>query len=499
MALAEALAEDVANGTLLEGTRLPPQRELAFRLGITVGTVSRALALAAERGLVSGEVGRGTYVRAHRPASPRPDPVNDRDDGDLIKLTVNAPPDPCYRTMLAEGLAEVAGGSGLDGLFAYGPKRGFADHRAAAAAWIGRVGVEASPEQIVITGGAHQAIVTVLAALARPGDPVLVETLSYAGVCHVAERLGLRPQGLAIDGEGLLPEAVEQAARGGRPRLLFVNPTAHNPTTATMSERRRRAIVACARHHDLIVIEDDVYGQLPEHRPPPIAALAPERTIYISSASKSVAPGLRLGIVASPEPFQQRIAEAQHDLFLTCPPLMAELFRHWLSNGTADRLARQQRIEAAARQELARELLVGHDYHAQPTSYHLWLPLPPPWRTAEFTGALRERGVIVDPSSSVRGRPGERAACGAGLAQRRRQPRALGPRAARAGRHARRRARPPPRGDLGRAGPCCYQARSAITRRDSSSACIAARSSIETSRIDSTPTTSRPSTTGRCR
>ena len=400
VALAEALAQDVASGMLAEGTRLPPQRDLAWRLGVTVGTVSRAFALAAERGLITGEVGRGTYVRTRPAAVSRPDPVNDGGDADLIKLTVNAPPDPCYRTLLAEGLAELAGVGGLEGLFTYAPKPGFADHRAAAALWIGRVGAEASPEQIVITGGAHQAIVTVFAALGRPGTPILVEALTYAGVYHVAERLGLSLQGLPLDDEGLLPEAVDQAARAGQGRLLFINPTAHNPTTATMSMGRREAIVAAARKHDLIIVEDDVYGQLPEHRPPPVAALAPERTIYISSASKSFAPGLRLGIIASPEPFQQRIAEAQHDLFLTCPPLMAELFRHWLGTGMADRLAKRQRIEAAARQELAKGLLGAHDYRAQPTSYHLWLPLPPPWRTTTFTAALRERGVAVDPSSA---------------------------------------------------------------------------------------------------
>ncbi len=140
------------------------------------------------------------------------------------------------------------------------------------------------------------------AGLARPGDPILVEALTYAGVCHVAERLGLRLHGLAIDDEGLLPEALDEAARTGQARLLFVNPTVHNPTTATMSLARREAIAGIARRHDLIVIEDDVYGQLPEDRPPPIAVLAPERTIHISSASKSVAPGLRLRRAAQPRP-----------------------------------------------------------------------------------------------------------------------------------------------------------------------------------------------------
>jgi len=404
LALADALAEDVASGRLPEGGRLPPQRDLAYRLGVTVGTVSRAYGLAAQRGLIAGAVGRGTYVRARPAAALRHDPVGDGEEA-LIKLTVNAPPDPSYRALLARGLAELVGAGGLDGFLAYTPKRGFADHRAAAAAWIARIGLEVAPDQVVITGGAHQAIVAVLAALARPGDAVMVESLTYAGVCHVAERLGLRLQGLAMDEEGLLPEALEAAARSGQARLLFVNPTVHNPTTATLSQARREALVACARRHDLTLIEDDVYGRLPEQRPPALAALAPERTIHISSASKSIAPGLRVGIVASPPALQQRILEAQHDLFLTCPPLLAELFRHWLANGTADRLARAQRIEATARQDLAREILGRHRYCAQPASYHLWLPLPPPWRTAEFTAALRERGVAIDPGSSFAADP----------------------------------------------------------------------------------------------
>jgi DNA-binding transcriptional MocR family regulator len=399
LALADALAEDVARGVLPEGHRLPPQRDLAFRLGVTVGTVSRAYALAAQRGLVGGEVGRGTYVRARPAGAGRHDPVGDGEEG-LIKLTVNAPPDPCYQALLAQGLAELVDAGGLGGLMAYTPKRGFADHRAAAADWIGRIGVAATPEQITITGGAHQAIVATLAALAAPGDTVMVESLTYPGVYHVADRLGLRLHGLPLDDEGLLPEGLEQAAQSGRSRLLFVNPTVHNPTTATLSQARREAIVACARRHDLIVIEDDVYGQLPERRPPALATLAPERTIHISSASKSVAPGLRVGIVASPAALQQRILEAQHDLFLTCAPLMAELFRHWLANGTADRVARAQRVEATARQALAREVLGRHRYHAQPASYHLWLPLPPPWRTAELIAAVRDRGVALDPGSS---------------------------------------------------------------------------------------------------
>jgi DNA-binding transcriptional MocR family regulator len=398
--LVDALAHEVAEGRLPEGTRLPPQRDLAYRLGVTVGTISRAYALAAERGLVTGEVGRGTFIR--RPAAPtdRANPVNDG-AGDLIKLTVNGPPDASYGAEIADRLADIAARPGATAdLWAYTPKRGFPEHRAAAARWIAGVGVDASPDRTIITGGAHQAIVVAFAALARPGDTVLAEALTYAGICHVAERSGVRLRGLALDDQGVLPDALDAAGRLDRARVLIVNPTVHNPTTATMSLDRREAIAALARKHDLIVIEDEVYGRLPAERPPPLAALAPERTVYIGSAAKSVAPGLRFGVLHSPEPLFERIANAQHDLFLTCPPLMAELFMRLLADGTAERLAARQRLEAATRQRIAREVLGARAYRAQPTSYHLWLPLPAPWRTTEFIETVTARGVAIDPATA---------------------------------------------------------------------------------------------------
>lgn len=399
LALADAIEQDVVSGALAAGARLPPQRDLAFRLGVTVGTVSRAYALVAARGLVSGEVGRGTFVRALA-AEPRVNPV---DDGaaELIKLTVNAPPDPSDHAILREGLLQLAARPGaLQGLMAYTPKRGLADHRAAAAAWIGAMGIDAHADDVILTGGAHQALFASLLGLAAPGDGVLIEALTYAGICHIGERSGLRLRGLALDDEGVLPDALDAACRAEPARLLVLNPTIHNPTTATMSAERRRAIAALARAHDLIVIEDDVYGRLPEQRAAPIAALAPERTIYITSASKSIAPGLRLGMLLGPQRYLEPIAEAQHDLFLTCAPLMAELFKLWQGDGTAQHLAQRQLVEARARQDLARDILGNREYRTQPTSYHIWLPLPPPWRTAQFVAAARERGVAIDPGSA---------------------------------------------------------------------------------------------------
>lgn len=397
-ALAEAIGFAINEGQLSPGTKLPPQRDLAYRLGVTVGTVTRAYGLAEQRGLVRGEVGRGTFVRGETEAAPFYNPVIDGDD-DFIKLTVNSQPDVTAQHLLSESLIRLASGNlPIGDLLAYTPRIGLADHRRAAAAWASRTGGAFSAETTLITGGAHQAIVTALAGLARAGDTVLTETLVYSGLKHASSRLGIKLQGVAIDEEGLVPDALEAACRQTDAKLLMTNPTAHNPTTATMSEERRQDIAKIIRRHDLILVEDDVYGQLPEDRALPIAAMAPERTIFITNASKMIAPNLRFGSISAPEALYDRLADAQADFFLMCPAIMAALFTQWFDDGTADHLVIRQRAEAAARQQIAADHLEGFVYHAHPYCFHLWLELPDTWRSSSFAEALRQRGVGVDPA-----------------------------------------------------------------------------------------------------
>ena len=195
-----------------------------------------------------------------------------------------------------------------------------------------------------------------------------------------------------------------------------------------MSEARRRAIVEIAVRHDLIVVEDDVYGHLPNDRPPPIAALAPERTVYITAASKIVAPNLRFGVLIAPDRLFDRLADTQSALFLTCPALLAALFTQWLEDGTADDLIRRQRSEIAARQAIAAACLDAIPHRTAPLSYNVWLPLPEPWRSSTFTSALIARGVAVDPCLSLRRRPGARAARHPHQLERRQNPGTTPPR-----------------------------------------------------------------------
>jgi DNA-binding transcriptional MocR family regulator len=396
-AIADAIDAAIRNGELGAGARLPPQRDLAWRLKVTVGTVSRGYMLAEQRGLVSGEVGRGTYVRNGRNYA---DPILPESDGGTVDLSRNVPGVGEPARLFAQSLAALGNRQGLDRLLHYAPAAGHGAHRAAGAAWMARVGVNVAPDQVVVTAGAQQGLAIVLSTLAAPGERVLVEELTHCGVINVARLHHLQLVGLALDAEGVLPEAVDAACQAAPTRLLCLIPTNQNPTNATMSLARRQAIVEVARRHDLVLIEDDVYGYLESDRPPPFAALAPERTVYLASVSKCIVPGLRVAWIAAPTDLALRFADSVHTQCGTEPALTAQIVAQWIEDGTADHIARWQSEQCRLRQAIAAEIFAGFEFRASPTSLHIFLTLPEPWRAQEFTLAARASGIIVEPAGT---------------------------------------------------------------------------------------------------
>jgi len=399
LAIADALAADVAAGRLRPGGQLPTHRDLAERLGVTVGTVSRAYAEAAHRGLVSGEVGRGSFVRNETPEFGVPAAATSQG---LVDLSVNHPPTTpgeARGERLARTLAGLGRRADLARLLAYPPEAGAPEHRAAGAAWIARSGLKAAPEDVLVSSGSQHGMTAVFAALLRPGDLVLTEALTYPGMKALAALLHLRLLGVAMDEQGLRPDAFAAACRGGA-KALYCVPTLHNPTTAVMPEARRKEIAAIARAHGVVIVEDDVHGRLHEDPPAPITAFAPELSVYLTGTAKSVAPGLRIGFMRAPRAMVPRIAAGIRATTWMAAPLMAEIVAQWIRDGTAERIVKGKRQEAAARQRLAAAVLGRFAPRAQPAAYHLWLPLPDPWRSETFADEARRRGVAVTPAQT---------------------------------------------------------------------------------------------------
>ncbi len=391
-ALADAIAAAIQSGELAVGAKLPPQREMAWRLGVTVGTVGRAYMLVERQGLVSGEVGRGTYVQSQS-GREKPATLNPADPN-VIDITKNTPATGPHPGAFTETLQEIAAGPDL-GLLDYMPAQGPARHRAAFARWVERTGFQAEPDQVVVTCGAQQALSASLTAMARPGETVLVEEMTYCGLMEAAEAHGLQLVGVPMDEHGIRPEAVAEIAPGVGARVLAINPTFQNPTTAVMPEERRRELAGVARSLDLTMIEDDVYGYLTDDRPSPVAKFAPERTIYVTSASKCLAPGLRVGWAVCPQRHVAAMAGAIHDLAVTQPALTGQVVASWIEQGTAERLVRWQAQENEARHRLATEILDGLNFRSHPSCIHLFLTLPEHWPSDVFAATARERGVVV--------------------------------------------------------------------------------------------------------
>jgi DNA-binding transcriptional MocR family regulator len=392
--IVDALKDDVAAGRLAAGAQLPTHREMARALKVTVVTVSRAYAEAARQGLIRGEVGRGTFVSALPAEDRRSAP---REDGP-IDLSLNHL--AFDLDALPAAAREEAARGFLGGLGEFHQPGGLPEHRAAGALWLRRPGFLPTAEQTLVTSGGQHAMLVVLAALCRPGDTVLVESLTYPGIKSLAQHLSLRLQPIPLDGEGLHPEALEEAASQNPGRVLYCQPTLHNPTSATMPEARRRRIAEIAREHDLTILEDDIYGFLLPEAPPPLAAFAPERTCYFVGCSKGLGAGLRVGFLAAPEKLQARLrAEIGATVWYAAPSLVA-LVSRWIGDGTARFITEGKRRETAARQDLARRRLAGLEWESHPASSHVWLTLPEPWEVASFLEAARERGVLVNPAEA---------------------------------------------------------------------------------------------------
>ena len=282
--------------------------------------------------------------------------------GGLIDLTSNFPAPIPAQASLGDLLpTEESAVELLADLLRYPNAAGALRHRVAACDWLRHLGLAVDPECTLLTNGAEGALAAAMLALARPGDAILAEQLCYSGLRSLAARLGQHLEPVQMDEHGIVPDALAAAVRQRGSRLLVLCPTLHNPTAILTPLARREAIVAVARELDILMVEDDVYGPLVPDRPPAFATLAPERTLYITSLSKFLAPGLRLGFACGPVELVRSMTAAQRDLSLGHAPLAGELFARALKAGAVAEALRQQRLEMIERQQLAASLLPGLD------------------------------------------------------------------------------------------------------------------------------------------
>ncbi|AYG68962.1 MULTISPECIES: PLP-dependent aminotransferase family protein [unclassified Rhizobium] len=404
IAIADLIEMDLRSGVLAAGDRLPPQRALAKRLNVDFTTVARGYVEAQKRGLVDSHVGRGTFVigRQERSRGSIPDAASDPRRAPAIDLSMNLPPEPNDPDLVArmrEGLSVVA--ADLIPLLRYQGFGGSVIDKEAAAVWLGRRGLTPSQERIFVTPGAHPALLAIFGLLAKPGETVLSESITYPGMRSIAAQLRLNLAGLPMDEDGILPDAFAEHCQRRQPKALYLNPILQNPTTLTIPLKRREAIAAVARRYRVPIIEDDAYGFIPLDAPPPMAAVAPDMTWHIGGLAKCIGAGLRLAFVVAPDtksiwPF----ASAMRSSNVMASPLNMALATRWIEDGTADGILRFIRMEAAARQKMVADILPSKSYCADPISFNIWLPLGNGWTRATFASHMRNAGIGVVASDA---------------------------------------------------------------------------------------------------
>ena len=279
-----ALADDIIEGRLAGGDRLPAHRDLAWKLGVGLGTVTKAYAVLERRGLTRSVKGRGTFVAIQEAHGER-----------QIDLSSNAPPATLSARILAKTLTGIARRIDADHFNLYAPPGGHVEHRRILARWLETLGLSADPSHLVLTSGGRQALALAFQLACGPGGLLLTERITYPGAIALARRNGCRLQGLEIDTEGMMPEALAAAldATSSRGRVaVYLTPTLHNPTTVTMGVSRRQAIVDICRRAGVWIVEDGVYAAS-DPGVVPLAALAPDISFHVNGLSKSLGPGLQ--------------------------------------------------------------------------------------------------------------------------------------------------------------------------------------------------------------
>ncbi|MGB0695138.1 MAG: PLP-dependent aminotransferase family protein [Rhodospirillaceae bacterium] len=395
--IVEAMAEDIASGRLADGTQLPPHRELAYQLGVSANTTSRAYAEAVNRALLRGEVGRGTFVRAARPSVPGSAPESlQRASQGPIDLSRNLPlpglAEPHVRRVLRQLAAED---SQLPALLDYQTEQDLLHHQQAGQNWLAACGVTAEPEDILPVIGGQHALHSLLVGVLRPGDLLLTEALTYPPVLAMAAALGLQTKAVAMDGAGVLPDAFEAWCQEAKPKAFYLTPTLQAPTTVTLSASRRTQIAAIAQRYGVLLIEDDVFGPLHPAKPPPLVQFAPDHTAYVTSLSKSVAPGLRVGFLTLPRRLKAAVQQAITMSVWMTPPMTLEVATRLVADGTAALLTQQQRRIVAQRQAMAQQCLGAEWVPDLRDGHHLWLPLPSDWRADVFVAECARAGALV--------------------------------------------------------------------------------------------------------
>lgn len=342
LSLARDLEKKILTGELPEGTRLPPQRELADYLDLNYSTITRVYNACRRKGLVYGVTGRGTFVAPHPGASIAIEQPFARKD--IIEMGfISGFPE--LASPVEEAMEKVLRRSYVRNLLSYDHPFGFPHQRLLAAEWLTMLGTHTDAEHIILFQGAENALTTALFSLFRPGDRIAVDTYTYSNFILLAKMKGLLLIPIAGDKDGMMAEELDRACSKLKIRGIYLMPSCSNPTNIIISPARKKELAQVIQKNRLLLIEDDLYGWLRAEEGGGMTSLHDLigcRSFYIASLTKCLCPGLRIAYGAVTDDIKDVIQEGFSNISIKTSSLDAEIMTELLLSGSAQKLLHQK-------------------------------------------------------------------------------------------------------------------------------------------------------------
>jgi DNA-binding transcriptional MocR family regulator len=263
-----------------------------------------------------------------------------------------------------------------------------------------RLGELVEADRVILTSSTQSSLNMLMPGLIEPGGVLAVDALTYPPIKVFAARFGIRLAPVELDNEGMVPDALRAVCERERPKAMYPLSTLQNPTTGTMSLRRRQEIVAIARKFGVSIIEDDIYSLIPQGAPPPLSALAPEISWYLLGLAKSVAPGMKVAYVVAPS---RAAATAMfwpgvRATFWMTAPLSAAIATELVSSGSISKILNAVRKATLTRHDLVRRYFQDVNYRIGAGGLHVWIATPATVSSADLAARIEKNGVLVSTS-----------------------------------------------------------------------------------------------------
>ncbi|KXL51678.1 HTH-type transcriptional regulator NorG [Anaerotignum neopropionicum] len=391
--LAKKLEEDIKNGTLKPGDKLPPQRELADYLDLHLSTITRTYKLCEERGLLCAKVGQGTFVASDVHTSDIL--LYSKECADLIELGTVHPPYQDNEEII-KFMKKIFLQPDIRHFLEYKSPAGTNMQRKTVAAWLRKIDVNVGEENILLAAGSQNAICAILLGMFCAGDRIGTNSHSFSGLKSIAKMLGVQLIPLPEKNGVLNCNILERFCEAENLKGLYFVPEYHNPTTHSLTDEERACIGKIAKKLDLIILEDAINRMLRNTAQRPLFAYALEQTIHIFSVSKFLCPGLRMAYISTPFSFKAALNTALYNMNLMVSPLNAEIVNRIFNAGILDKIIEEKQIELRKRNSLVNQLLGDYELYGEDTCSFRWLMLPPQWKNGmEFEEYAKSMGLQV--------------------------------------------------------------------------------------------------------